>query len=680
MRISGGVEVAENLTEFLAKLPPRPPVVKKSRKYKAAAYLDCTCTFDTETTNTETDGFVYSFQMCFAGQVVIVRYIEDFYAIIDTLLDRWRVTDTTHLVIYVHNLPYEYFYLIQSFVQHWGDCKALYTKNKKPLYLKFENGLEFRDSLKLFQKSLASATKGCPHEKAKGDLDYSIYRTLETPLTDTEYGYCVNDVLGLFEAIERMKQEAGYNQATIPFTNTGRVIQAVNEAIRRDYNCLKVMRRLQLDPEQMRIAYKAMAGGDTHGARWYAGQTLENCNSYDFKSAHPSQQLLWKFPIGKPFTLPENLDRSQAELFIQNGYGWVGLVYLFDVQLKPECPDPCISFSKCEAVNSCRGLENGRVMGADSLLVWCDSNDWQRITDGYTFADIQLVQGFGFRLDYLPASFRRVIMDKFRIKEAEKGSPDYMFAKICVNTIFGACAQKTIRDEYTATVTPEGIVTDFISWEKNLEQKSAAEVEKSQAQKLPFLWGLWTASMTRLCLWQMLKIVGWDRVVYWDTDSCKYHGPKCPAIEQYNARIRAQCVERGAVVEKKDGSKVYIGSAEDEFPGKEYGYRRFRFLHAKCYAAEAWNGTEYEIESTIAGVGKKEGVACLNGDIDNLAPGLYIPVAGGQKLAYYDIPLHDRHDFARPTQSASFIFMSPRDYSVSAKHDDLAAVDFEILA
>ena len=71
-----------------------------------------------------------------------------------------------------------------------------------------------------------------------------------------------------------------------------------------------------------------------------------------------------------------------------------------------------------------------------------------------------------------------------------------------------------------------------------------AEIQKSQEKKFPFLWGLWTASLSRFKLWDMLKRVGWEKVIYWDTDSCKFEGEKQSAIDDYNAVIRAQCVLR----------------------------------------------------------------------------------------------------------------------------------------
>jgi hypothetical protein len=653
--------VCETAGEFMSYMNFKPRTAFQRGKH--VEYIDTTCTFDIETTNGDADGFAYSFQTCVGGVVVVPRYFEDWAEMVETLCDKWRVTDKRKLVLYVHNLGYEFTYLIQLLTLRWGDCKALYTKSRKPLTLEFSNGIEFRDSLKLFQKSLAKATKGCKHEKLKGDLDYTVYRAPDTPLDDKEFAYCVNDVLGLYEAIERMKKEHGFNEATIPLTNTGLVKQEVNKNLNRDKGFAKIKDALTLSKTQTFIAYKAMAGGDTHGSRWKAGYTYKNCNSYDFKSAHPSQQLLWKFPTGKPLDLPEDTPEEDMNALIDAGMGWVSKIALTGLSIKDECPDPCISRSKCINSEVIGEEDNGRVLDAEgTLLLYCDSNDWQRIREGYNYSEMVAVESFAFRLAYLPESFRHTILEKFRIKETMKGSPEYAFSKICVNTIYGATAQKQIRDEYTADI---GDVIEFekLSWEKNLDDMTDDEVTKAQTKKntFPFLWGLWTASLTRLKLWRLLKIVGWDRVIYWDTDSCKFEGEKVPGVDEYNEEIKRQCIARKCVVQKDNGKCVYIGVAEDEHPQADYGYQEFRFLHAKCYAARNCDGV---LESTIAGVGKNEGVAALKDDIENLNDFLIIEDAGGQMLTYHDAPPRLRTDFAKPTMTASWIVMSPRRYEV----------------
>lgn len=667
MRQSQDLQVCTTAAEALEAFRRLKPV-KVRRRGGKRYYVNLTATLDIETTNTEEDGFAYSFALNIGGVNMVVRYIEELEEVIDGLIDSWSLGGSDYLSIYIHNLGYEYQYMAQILNEDWTIKNALYTKARQALYLRFGNGIEFRDSLKLFQKSLAGATKGCRHPKLKGDLDYSVYRTPDTPLTQQEFDYIANDVQGLHEAIERLKAEHDYNAATIPLTNTSMVIEEVNRHLHTG-EVQRVMRALSLGKHELELAYHCMAGGDTHGTRWRASRTYENCNSYDLKSAHPSEQALWEFPAGEPFLLPEDVEEDELSTLIDEGYGWLGKVYLEDIQVRPECPNPTLSLSKTEAIEGLRGLDNGRVLGADAAFAYLDSNDYQRFREAYTYTDFCGIDILAFKLEYLPDEFREAVFDKFRVKESAEDGPERVFAKVCVNTIFGACAQKTVRDEYDI-LFEEVMERNKIKWEDKLAAMEDEAVIKTQQKKFPFLWGLWTSSLSRLRLWELQKAVGWERLIYWDTDSVKYEGPKQPAVDHYNQRIIDQCIARDAVVVNQKGKTVYIGVAEDEHPTVDYGYRRFRFLHAKCYAAEAWDGERYTIETTIAGVGKEQGKKALDGNIDTLADGLYIADAGGQALTYVDVPVRSRTDFKRRTRTASYIIMRPREYLVNAERPE----------
>ena len=624
-------------------------------------YVDGTLTFDIETTNSETDGFAYAFQGCFWGHVFLFRYIEDFVTLIEKMVELLALGENKKIVIYVHNLGYENVYITQVLAKRWGTPKTLFVKSRKALTITYEDiGVEFRDSLRLFQKSLAQLTKGLPHEKLAGDLDYAVYRTPDTPLSEEEEAYCVYDVLGLYEAIEKLKAEHGYNAATVPLTNTSMVLEEVDRHL-HDGKTMRAMNDLILTRDQLRLAYNAMAGGDTHGARWRAGQIYKDCNSYDLKSAHPSQQILWKFPAGKPIDLPGRTAEEHLSRLIENGFGWICELCITNLQIKPECPDPVISISKCRDILKSRGYDNGRLMGADACFVYADSNDYQRIREAYTYASLEAVSGFAFFLKYLPGSFSGTVLDFFEKKETAPPGFERNFAKICVNTIFGAAAQKRVRDEYSLCITDEAMEYVKTKWQDKIEKEDDSAIIKCQKNRLPFLWGLWTSSMTRLTLFNLQKAVGWENVIYWDTDSVKYQGEKKDEVRRFNERIMAQCKERQAVV-MKNGKPVYIGIAEDEHPDHEYGYAEFVFLHAKCYAVRTAGGC---IEVTISGVQKEKGVQAFKNDLTKLKNGFFIKDAGGLNLTYHDMPVTKRTDFKRPTETASFVVMKQREYMIS---------------
>lgn len=660
MRKSADLNVITKVSEFKFWVDSN-CIPRQVRKPKSATtYVNIIGALDIETSATKAEGVIYSLQMNIGGTNFSFRYVEDLIECFTYISKKWHLRTDRRLIIYVQFLGYEAMWLLQILHEAFTLYDYLYTKRRKPLYLVFYNGIELRDSYKLFQKSLKHATEGLPHAKLDGDLDFRKWRTPDTPLSPTEFNYTINDVQGLWEGVRDIQLRHGFNAATTPLTNTALVIHEVNRMIANDYDCLQEMNKLHLNANQLYIAYKAMAGGDTHGSRWYAGKVVENCNSYDLKSAHPAQQLLDSFPAGPVTDFDEKADEEFIRDLETRSYGWIGLCYITDFRVRWNNPDPTISVSRCEEMEGSYGVDNGRLLGAQAIAVYMDSQDYIRFREGYEYESFVMAKGFYFRLKPLPEKFRQAIFEKFKDKESLSGGWQYAFSKIVVNTIFGACAQKTIRDTYDIEIKNE-ITCDTSKWEKVIFEKTEDEIIRSQKNKFPFLWGLWTASGTRLDLWNVIKAVGWENALYWDTDSCKYHGPKMESVDWWNASIKARVKELNYNFINRKGKEVFIGTAEDEHPNDEYGYKRFTFLHAKCYAVELADGT---IESTIAGVGKAEGIAALKGDIANLKPGLFISQAGGSALSYIDAPIQICHKFNRDTQTASWIYSKDRSYLV----------------
>lgn len=207
------------LTEF--------PTVTQVRKKRKITYYDIPAGFDIETS---------SFYIGDKKQVIMYEWTFGLYNMITygrswdelrgflTMLSMILNLGTTRLIVYVHNLPYEWQFMRKHF--KWDDVFLM--EDRSPLYA-VQDGFEFRDSLKLTNKSLAKSADDLlkyPCKKMVGDLDYSLIRTPKTEIQSTELKYCENDVRIILHLIqEKIEQEheEGGSVATIPYTLTGYV-------------------------------------------------------------------------------------------------------------------------------------------------------------------------------------------------------------------------------------------------------------------------------------------------------------------------------------------------------------------------------------------------------------------------------------------------------------------------
>ena len=94
------------------------PDIETVRKHKTSkcAYINAPFAFDIETTSyIDKDGnkraFMYEFSMSLNGVPVYGRYWYEFMSILRQLKQRYKLSKKKRLVIYVHNLAYEFQFL-----------------------------------------------------------------------------------------------------------------------------------------------------------------------------------------------------------------------------------------------------------------------------------------------------------------------------------------------------------------------------------------------------------------------------------------------------------------------------------------------------------------------------------------------------------------------------------------
>ena len=248
----------------------------------------------------------YEWSFGINGIVTVGRTWEEYEELIRNVENLFGTSEKVHLVVYVHNLSYEFQFMRKIF--EWDKVFSLDVR--KPVYAITKTGIEYRCSYKLSGYNLETVGKNLQKykvEKMSGDLDYSKVRHSKTPLTEKEWQYCVHDVLVVMAYIQE-KIESDGDITKIPLTKTGYVRNYCRNNCFYLYKSHKrggwkykqyrqLMRNLTLTPEEYNQLKRAFQGGFTHANAIYSGSILENVGSFDFTSSYPYVMISEKYPI-----------------------------------------------------------------------------------------------------------------------------------------------------------------------------------------------------------------------------------------------------------------------------------------------------------------------------------------------------------------------------------------------
>ena len=551
--------------------------------------------------------FMYVWQFQIEEYTVKGRTWEEFFSFLNVLKEALKgiqkekkLSEIPLLVIWVHNLAYEFQYL--SGLYNFTNDECFFRDVRKPIYCRMMECFEYRCSYIQTNLSLSALCKqtGVKQKLSGQEYDYDKIRFPWTKLTEYEEEYGTTDVESLVQAMKIRIQRSGDTLITVPLTSTGYVRRECKEALKDQY---LMLRSLKPDETQYRLLRSAFRGGNTHSNSQYVDKVVENVYSFDISSSYPTQQLTQLFPM-KPFKwliLDKENARRRIErvfTFIGLGYAVVGKYQFKHLELKNHKePIPYISLSRCQATGFMdeKGylkLDNGRILEADYVEISLTEIDLQIILDQYKFSEIDIMQAMVADKDYLPESYRAVIQEYYNKKTALKGDTSedglymYMKSKNMLNSVYGMSATDPIHQ--------------LVSYDNGAFNRSSYETmtekQKNDALKnasFPYQWGVYTTAYARKQLQDAIKLCG-SKIVYCDTDSVKVIGKI--DIEKLNTKLKNAAINCKAYADDMKGVRHYIGLFEPD----GY-YDRFITQGAKRYAYE----TNGKMGITVAGVSKK---------------------------------------------------------------------------
>lgn len=588
-----------------------PPLPKRKPDMPGGRYIiDAVTAFDIETTRLDLpipDGamqnshsFMYVWQFQFEDITVMGRTWDDFLMMTECIrsaLEQIKTDDNLptvpRLVSFIHNASYEWQF-IQG-IYHFQNEDVFLRENRKVIYFRMYDCIEFRCSYIQTNQSLAELTKnmGVEQKLSGEEYDYNKIRYPWTELSEYETEYCVRDVRSLVACMKKRMEKDGDNLQTLPLTSTGYPRRDCKKAISGKPLCYQV-RDMKPQLEVYRMLRKAFRGGNTHANRKYVGQILQGVSSYDMASCYPAQQLTKKFPM-KPYKfLNDNLDLNRVLKFVGLGYSVVATYVFMDLKIKDGVTIPYLSLAKTESSGFLGGIDNGRILYARTCETTLTELDLDIVIRQYHFDKVLVKSAMVAQKDYLPEEYRKVIMKYYERKTYLKGATDddevyqYNKNKALVNAVFGCSCQDPIHSE---VLYDDGNYTNVNLYDDPVKAKEAL-----QKAHFPYQWGVYVAALGRHALQDAIDAAG-DRMVYCDTDSVKVIGDI--DLSEINKKRRKVAERMGAVADDRKGKKHPVGVFEDE--GK---YDRFITLGAKRYAYEKQEKHGY-LHITVSGVSKK---------------------------------------------------------------------------
>lgn len=662
---------------------------------KKIEYINLSAGFDIETSSV----LVYGQKMAFSyiwmlgighnKNVYYGRTLEQLEEFISRISEHYETSESRRLVIYVHNLAYEF-----QFIRHYFDWLEVFAVGeRKPIKATTAEGIEFRDSYILSGFSLANTAKNLTThkvDKLEGDLEYSLTRHHTTPMTEKELGYCENDIRVITAYIT--EQMAIYKDVTkIPMTNTGRVRSYVREecyynnknhkksSSGKYMRYRKIMKDLTLDMGTYKRLKNAFMGGFTHASNSHSGKLLEGVDSIDLSSSYPAVMVAEKFPMSRPRKVEVKSLEELKQLAKEN-------CLLFNVKLEGLYNklghESYISESKCVRISGPK-IDNGRVYSADSLETTITEIDLEIIEAVYGWDSLYVGEVQAFRKAKLPKPIVKSILDLYKDKTELKGvegkETEYLLSKGMLNSIYGMSVTDILQDlhEYSG---------HWYVGEKDFEEM-IEEYNESRNRFLYYPWGIWVTAYARRNVWSAILSTGGD-YIYCDTDSVKMfnYGDHKGYIDAYNNRILHKLM--GTVKEYKLDASALIPKniyGEEKPLGiweHEGHYSRFKTLGAKRYMLEE----DGKISLVVAGLSKQKGMDYISRKCDNNVYNifkafdntLHVPASETGKLTHtyiddeLEAPIEDYLGNVEEVSAKSSIHLSPCEFtlSISTQYQD----------
>lgn len=627
---------------------------KHKRKYKI---LVCSepIYLDIETSHKGEKCWMVTGQLYFAGTYTVVRtpseLMEYLLEKVETFaLGKDEDTDTTRqIIVYIHNASYDLSYLlpwIQSFIPGYEDRRGIYDGRNKIITYK-QGPFDFRCTYLLSSCSLERWCEemNADHKKQVGLYDYNRILYQDSNIDEHSQIYDKYDVLSMYDCLNKQLEAYDDDLTTIPLTSTGYIRRAMRNATVADQNYRNdYFTPTKLDAAAYDVVLPSYSGGYTHNNRFLKGRTIRgNLKHKDFRSHYPTQIRIGPLPWGSAelfYTINDADNYRQIYGHYMNiehlfnmwpEFTTISVIKIKDMRLKdPKCSMPFMQNSKM--FNKSPGFrtlnDNGRSLATyGEFTTEIDNLTLKIISEQYDF-EYKILKVYRFRNKETPKPIADLIDDLFKKKsdykiqyqrcrkkhgEFAEETIEALFelnqTKKLLNAIYGCMATAPVRTEDDVDYISyyNGDIEDpYTSKRANTLEEKQEQLDKyynSRNSFLPYQCGVMVTSLARYELYEYIKAIGYEYILYCDTDSAFYIST--PENEKRIEALNALKHSKAPHIVDIKGNEIYYDVFE-----AEPDLIAFKGLHSKCYAAIDSSG---ELSATIAGVPRRTLIGMRDG-------------------------------------------------------------------
>ena len=466
-------------------------------------------------------------------------------------------------VDYILKLKYSYIYfrngsgfdfkfIIPYLLQN--DIKFKTLEKMGTIYQLEIKNVKLRDSMLLLPMSLKEACNNFNTNYFKTSIDYDV--PYEHNATWEEVKYCINDVLCDSEATENFLKEIKELCDSEGWTKSSKKIYDKMTISGIAFECFKESSFYEKCCENRILPYSFLRKAYYGGFVYSSCKMIEsnNLKMEDNNSMYPFVYSSALLPVGNATLVDDEKDLKNYDLYVIRVY----ICFELRDGYVPIIPKDRL-FKSCN--NNYMKSSDGDYIEL-TLTCW----DFERIKK-YYICDYQFISAYGFMAQ--PNFYKKYADRLIKIKNESLGAKRYV-SKILLNSPYGKLALNTQEEETTYSLDENGYL------------KREVVIVKDEEQSNYLAQALFITAGARKVLFDRAELIGWNNILYTDTDSIKYDDIKNLNLETDSKTLGAWKNEGKPKFFKTTAPKRYIYYEENKLYIKCAGFKLYDLLYQLC--------------------------------------------------------------------------------------------------